>query len=79
MDIIKVIIEIILIITSLFLILLVLMHKAKGNGLSDLFGGGLSQSMGSSGVASRNLDRITVVMSVLWTLSIVILGIIIKG
>jgi preprotein translocase subunit SecG len=52
--------SIVLVITSLLMVLLVLLHKGKGGGLSDLFGGGMSSSLGSSSVVERNLDRITV-------------------
>jgi preprotein translocase subunit SecG len=67
-------ISIVLIITSLLMVTLVLLHKGKGGGLSDLFGGGISSSLGSSSVVERNLDRITVVTGVLWFLCIVALG-----
>jgi preprotein translocase subunit SecG len=70
--------SVILIITSLLEILLVLLHKGKGGGLSDLFGGGISSSLGSSSVVERNLDRITIVTGVVWFLSIVALGILNK-
>ena len=40
------------------MILLVLLHKGKGAGLSDLFGGGISSNYGGSSVVERNLDRI---------------------
>jgi preprotein translocase subunit SecG len=61
----------ILIITSLLMILLVLLHKGKGGGLSDLFGGGVSSSLGSSSVVERNLDRLTIFTGVLWFVCIV--------
>ncbi|MFF8988687.1 preprotein translocase subunit SecG [Streptomyces sp. NPDC014983] len=67
-----------LIVFSLLLMLLVLMHKGKGGGLSDMFGGGMQSSVGGSSVAERNLDRITVVIGVLWLACIVILGILMK-
>jgi preprotein translocase subunit SecG len=70
--------EVILIITSLLMVLLVLLHKGKGGGLSDLFGGGISSSLGSSSVVERNLDRITIFTGVIWFLSIVALGILDK-
>jgi preprotein translocase subunit SecG len=66
--------SIILTITSVILALLVLMHKGRGGGLSDLFGGGISSSMGGSSVAERNLDRITIVVGVVWLAAIVALG-----
>jgi preprotein translocase subunit SecG len=66
--------SVILIITSLAMILLVLLHKGKGGGLSDLFGGGVSSTLGSSSVVERNLDRITIFFGVLWFISIIGLG-----
>ena len=66
--------SVVLIIVSLVMILLVLLHKGKGGGLSDLFGGGVSSTLGSSSVVERNLDRITVFFGVLWFVVIVVLG-----
>ena len=64
-------ISVVLIITSLLMVLLVLLHKGKGGGLSDLFGGGVSSSLGSSSVVERNLDRLTIFTGVVWFLCIV--------
>ena len=64
-------ISVVLIITSLLMILLVLLHKGKGGGLSDLFGGGVSSSLGSSSVVERNLDRLTIFTGVVWFLCII--------
>jgi preprotein translocase subunit SecG len=61
-------------VTSLLLTLLILLHKGRGGGLSDMFGGGMSSTMGSSGVAERNLNRITVILGLVWVITIVILG-----
>jgi preprotein translocase subunit SecG len=70
--------SIVLIITSLLMIVLVLLHKGKGGGLSDLFGGGMSSTLGSSSVVERNLDRITVFTGVLWFICIVVLGLLLN-
>ena len=67
-----------LILTSAFLILLILMHKGKGGGMSDMFGGGMSSSLGSSGVAERNLNRFTTLVAIVWVASIVLLGVIVR-
>ena len=67
-------ISIVLIITSLLMVLLVLLHKGKGGGLSDLFGGGVTSTLGSSSVVERNLDRITIFTGILWFVCIVALG-----
>lgn len=74
MLILKIALIVILVITSLLLTLFILLHKGRGGGLSDMFGGGVTSSLGSSGVAERNLNRITVVVSIVWAASIVGLG-----
>ncbi len=66
--------EILLLVVNLLVIVLVLLHKGKGGGLSDLFGGGVSSSLGGSSVAERNLDRITLGLLAVWVASIVALG-----
>ena len=70
--------QILLAISSLLLIALVLLHKGKGGGLSDLFGGGMSSSLGGSSVAERNLDRITIALALIWTAAIVGLGLLLR-
>ncbi|HEX2314650.1 MAG TPA: preprotein translocase subunit SecG [Thermomonospora sp.] len=70
---------IVLILTSLLMILLVLMHKGKGGGLSDMFGGGISSSLGGSSVVERNLDRLTIGTGVIWFASIIVLGLLLKS
>jgi preprotein translocase subunit SecG len=70
--------SIVLIVTSLLMVVLVLLHKGKGGGLSDLFGGGVTSSLGSSSVVERNLDRITIFTGVLWFLCIVGLGLLLN-
>ncbi len=66
--------EILLVISSLLMIVLVLMHKGRGGGLSDMFGGGVSSSLGGSSVAERNLDRITIGIAVVWSVCIIAIG-----
>ena len=78
MAIVKLVLQIILVIFSLLLTLLILMHKGKGGGLSDMFGGGLTQNAGSSGVAEKNLKRWTVIIAVLWVAIIIALGLMTK-
>jgi preprotein translocase subunit SecG len=65
---------ILLVATSCFLILLILLHKGRGGGMSDMFGGGVSSSLGGSSVAERNLDRLTIGIGVVWFACIVALG-----
>ena len=71
----RITLQALLLLTSLFLTVLILLHKGRGGGLSDMFGGGVSTAMGSSGVAERNLNRFTIVIGLLWTVVIVLLGV----
>lgn len=74
MDAIRIALAVLLFIISLLLTLLILLHKGRGGGLSDMFGGGVSTTMQSSGVAERNLNRITIILGVVWVVIIVALG-----
>lgn len=78
MTVLRISLQVILVITSGFLMLLILMHKGRGGGLSDMFGGGMSSNVGSSGVAERNLNRFTIAVALLWTLVIVLLNLLDK-
>ncbi|GGV21684.1 preprotein translocase subunit SecG [Actinomadura sp. LOL_016] len=69
----------VLILSSLLMVVLVLMHKGKGGGLSDMFGGGISTSLGGSSVVERNLDRLTIGTGVIWFASIIVLALLFKG
>jgi preprotein translocase subunit SecG len=71
--------QIVLVVTSLLMIASILLHKGKGGGLSDMFGGGISSSVGGSSVAEKNLDRITIAIAVLWLASIIGLGLLVAG
>lgn len=78
MDAIRIALAVLLFIISLLLTLLILLHKGRGGGVSDMFGGGMSSTLGSSGVAERNLNRITIILGLIWITCIVLLGLITK-
>ncbi|MDN3936892.1 preprotein translocase subunit SecG [Arthrobacter sp. 1P04PC] len=78
MDVLHVILQVLLGITSLLLTLLILLHKGRGGGLSDMFGGGMSSGLSSSGVAERNLNRFTIVLGVTWGVVIIALGLLMR-
>ena len=63
---------------SVLLSLLILLHKGKGGGLSDRFGGGLTANAGTSGGAEKTLNRWTVGIAILWVLLIVSISLIAK-
>jgi preprotein translocase subunit SecG len=74
----QLILNIVLVITSLLLVVLILLHRGKGGGLSSLFGGATSASLAGSSVVERNLNRLTVFCGVVWAVCIVGLGILLK-
>ncbi|MCI1901669.1 MAG: preprotein translocase subunit SecG [Bifidobacteriaceae bacterium] len=74
----KVVLEVIVVLASILLTLLILMHKGKGGGLSDMFGGGIGASAGTSGVAEKNLNRLTVIVALVWVAIIIALGLLTK-
>ena len=78
MQILEFVLQVLLGITSLLLTLLILLHKGRGGGLSDMFGGGMSSTLGSSGLAERNLNRFTVVLALVWFAAIVAIGLLTK-
>jgi preprotein translocase subunit SecG len=69
---------VVLVITSVLLVVLILLHRGKGGGLSDLFGGGVSSSIGGSSVAEKNLDRLTVALGLVWAACIVAVGLLVS-
>jgi preprotein translocase subunit SecG len=77
-EILEFVLQVVLGITSVLLTLLILLHKGRGGGLSDMFGGGMTSAVGSSGLAERNLNRFTVILALAWFVAIVALGLITK-
>jgi preprotein translocase subunit SecG len=69
---------VVLVITSVLLVVLILLHRGKGGGLSDLFGGGVSSSIGGSSVAEKNLDRLTVGLGLVWAACIIAVGLLVS-
>jgi preprotein translocase subunit SecG len=78
-SIIEYVISAFLILTSFLMVVLVLLHKGKGGGLSDMFGGGVTSSLGGSSVVEKNLDRLTIVTGIIWIACIVALGLSLKS
>lgn len=65
------------VIVSLVMCVLVLLHSGQGGGLSDFLGGGGMAS--SSTVMEKNLDRITVVMALVFTFTTILLGLLLSN
>ena len=78
MDIFLIILQVLLAITSVLLILFILLHRGKGGGVSDMFGGGVTSNIASSGVAEKNLNRITMWTLIIWGFIVVVMGVVTK-
>jgi preprotein translocase subunit SecG len=59
---------------SMILIVFILLHSGRGGGLSDMFGGAAGGSLAGSTVVERNLDRLTVVVSLIFTFTTLLLS-----
>ncbi|MEH0146169.1 preprotein translocase subunit SecG [Corynebacterium sp. Q4381] len=68
--------QIVLVISSILMTIFVLLHKGKGGGLSSLFGGGVQANLSGSTTVERNLDRVTVVLAIIWIACIIALNLI---
>jgi preprotein translocase subunit SecG len=75
---IELVLNIVLVLTSAILVVLILLHRGKGGGLSSMFGGAVSSSLAGSSVVEKNLNRLTVFTALIWTVCIVTLGILVK-
>lgn len=78
MNVLTIVLQILVALTSVLLVMTVLFHKGRGGGISDMFGGGMASSMGSSGGAERTLNRITVSVALVWIAAIIALGLIMR-
>lgn len=70
--------SIVLLVASGLLVVLVLLHRGKGGGLSSMLGGSFYSSLSGSSVVERNLDRLTIISGLVWALSIIGLGLLYK-
>lgn len=70
--------QVLLVITSIALMALILLHRGKGGGLSSLFGGSMQSSLSGSSVVEKNLDRLTLFVSLIWVISIIGIGLLLK-
>ena len=74
----KIFLLVLAIVSSLVLMLLVLLHRGKSGGLSSLFGGGVQSSLSGSSVVEKNLDRLTIIFAMIWLISIIAMGVVIR-
>ena len=59
-------------ISTVALITLVLMHSGKGTGVSDMIASSLYNSSAATGVMEQNLDKLTVIVAVVFAICVVL-------
>ncbi|PWW23748.1 preprotein translocase subunit SecG [Geodermatophilus normandii] len=74
----EIVLNVLLVLTSVMLVVLILLHRGKGGGLSSMFGGAVSSQLSGSSVVEKNLNRLTVIVGFVWAVCIVALGILLK-
>ncbi len=74
----EIVLNVLLVLTSVLLVVLILLHRGKGGGLSSMFGGAVSSQLAGSSVVEKNLNRITVFTGLIWAVCVIALGILIK-
>ena len=55
-------------------VILVLMHSGKGTGVSDMIAASMYNANSGSGVWEKNLDRLTVITTTVFMVSIIIMA-----
>lgn len=67
--------QVLVVASSVIMGAFILLHKASGGGVSDMFGGGMTSSLNSTGVAEKNLTRFTIITAIVWAAAITALAI----
>ncbi|MFW3168419.1 preprotein translocase subunit SecG [Geodermatophilus sp. CPCC 206100] len=75
---IELVLNVLLVLTSALLVVLILLHRGKGGGLSSMFGGAVSSQLAGSSVVEKNLNRLTIFTALIWAICVVGLGILLK-
>ena len=70
--------SIVFVVTFVGMVIGILLHSGRGGGLSDMFGGGGGAGMGST-AAEKNLNRITFILALAWSFSVIGLGLLLSA
>ena len=73
MDIVAIIFSIILIISGVGLVIFILLHSGKGTGVADAIASTLYNNQTGSGIVDKNLDRITIILAIVFVVSLLVL------
>jgi len=64
---------ILLFVSGAGLIVFILLHSGKGTGVSDMIQSSFYSTQGGTSIVEKNLDRITVILAVIFLLTIIAL------
>lgn len=65
---------VVLALSGFFTVILILMHLGKGTGVSDMIASSMYNSTAGSGVWEKNLDRLTIIMALIFGLCICVMA-----
>ena len=68
-----IILLILLAISGVGLIIFILLHSGKGTGVSDMIQSSFYSTQGGTSIVEKNLDRITIVLAIVFMLTLVAL------
>ena len=70
---IAIILLILLVLSGIGLIIFILLHSGKGTGISDAIASSIYSTQTGTSIIEKNLDRITIVLAVVFLVSLVLL------
>jgi preprotein translocase subunit SecG len=70
--------SIVFVVTFVGMVVGILLHSGRGGGLSDMFGGAGGAALGST-AAEKNLNRITFILALAWSFSVIGLGLLLSA
>lgn len=76
MTVLLVITIILLIVSGLGLIIFILLHSGKGTGINDMIASSMYSTQTGTSIVEKNLDRITIVLAIIFIASLIVLMII---
>ena len=69
----NIILIILLVISGSGLIVFILLHSGKGTGISDMIASSMYASQTGTGLVEKNLDRITIVLAIIFMVCLIIM------
>ena len=73
MSIVAIIFTVLLVVSGIGLVIFVLLHSGKGTGVSDMIASSVYNNQTGSSVVEKNLDRITIVLAIVFFISLIVL------